>query len=53
MEILLNKSVVLESNRNEYYNGVITKVKEDKALVRFDSRGFSRWCNIKNLELTA
>ena len=50
MKNLLNKSVVLESNKNEFLKGIVIKVNNNKALVRFESRGYSRWCNISNLE---
>jgi hypothetical protein len=46
----VNQRVAKFSNNNEYFTGTITKLESDKALVLFDSRGFSRWCNLSNLK---
>lgn len=43
--------VAKNAGSNQYYTGTVTEMTEQKALVYFPSRGFSRWCNISNLEL--
>ncbi len=49
--VQIGSQVVKEANRGEYWSGEVTKLRGDKALVLFTSRGFARWCNLSNLEL--
>lgn len=47
-----SKRVAFESsNKGEFYTGTIKKVNSSrsKALVMFEKRGLSRWCNVSNL----
>ena len=39
------------STRGEYYVGIIKTLREKSALVKFPTRGFSRWINLSNLEI--
>ena len=39
------------STRGEYYVGIIRTLREKSALVKFPTRGFSRWINLSNLEI--
>ena len=46
----VDQKVAKFSSNNEYFTGIINKIKDNKALVYFESRGDSRWCNLTNLE---
>ena len=52
-KMLKGNKVAKSTNKREteFYTGVISEVKKNKALVKFEKRGFSRWCNINNLYL--
>ena len=48
----IGQKVVKSANKynTEFYSGIIKDLRSDKALVNFTDRGFSRWCNVSNLE---
>ena len=52
VNLTIGQRVSKESVLNEYYIGTVKKIKGNKALVYFNTRHLSRWCNISNLEPT-
>jgi len=46
----VNQRVVKNSRTNEYLKGTIIKIKGNKALVYFESKFLSRWCNLTNIQ---
>ncbi len=47
----VDAKVAKKNGNDTYYVGIIRKVKDDKSLVHFQTRGVSRWCSNKNLEI--
>ncbi len=51
LNLSIGQKVAKENTSNEYYTGTVQDVRGNKALIHFDTRGFSRWCNSANLEV--
>ena len=51
MKIKKGTKVAKEDGQDEYYIGTVKEIKEEKALVYFPTRGFSRWVNKSNLDV--